>query len=71
MEEGAGSKFVGRVEAEDLDEGQNAAVVYSVPPESPFSIEPESGKIFTKTALDFEKSNVHYVVVTAQVYTLY
>ena len=58
--------FVGRVFAEDADEGANANISYSVPDESPFSIDPLNGKISTKTSLDFESNQVHYVLVTAK-----
>ena len=66
VKEGAVDAFVGRVFAEDADEGANANISYSVPDESPFSIDPLSGKISTKTSLDFESNQVHYVLVTAK-----
>ena len=56
----------GRVLAEDRDEGSNANISYSVPEEAPFSIEKYSGKIFTKSSLDFETNQAHLVVVTAR-----
>ena len=66
VKEGEVDAFVGRVFAEDKDVGSNAEVTYSLPAESQFAIDSKSGKISTKTALDFEKAQVHYVVVTAQ-----
>ena len=66
VKEGEVDAFVGRVFAEDKDIGSNAEVTYSLPAESQFAIDSKSGKISTKTALDFEKAQVHYVVVTAQ-----
>ena len=56
----------GRVLAEDRDVGRNANISYSVPEEDPFSIEQHTGKIFTKTSLDFETNQVLRVVVTAR-----
>jgi len=66
VKEGEVDAFVGRVFAEDKDVGVNAKLSYSLPAESPFVIDSENGKISTKTALDFETGQVHYVVVTAQ-----
>ena len=66
VKEGQINAFVGRVFAEDGDIGSNAIISYSLPAESRFSIDKDNGKISTKTALDFEKAQVHYVVVTAQ-----
>ena len=66
VKEGEVDAFVGRVFAEDKDIGSNAELTYSLPAESQFAIDSKSGKISTKTALDFEKAQVHYVVVTAQ-----
>ena len=47
-------------------EGVNANISYSVPDEVPFSIDHFSGKIVTKTSLDFETNQVFYVPVTAK-----
>ena len=54
VKEGEVDAFVGRVFAEDKDTGSNAELTYSLPAESEFAIDSESGKISTKTALDFE-----------------
>ena len=66
VKEGEVGAFVGRVFAEDNDIGENAELAYSLPAQSKFAIDPSNGKITTKTALDFEKAQVHYVVVTAE-----
>ena len=50
----------------DPDLGDNSVVIYSVPEDSAFRIDPVSGLIKTKVALDFEENQVHYVVVTAK-----
>ena len=47
-------------------EGVNANISYPVPDEVPFSIDHFSGKIVTKTSLDFETNQVFYVPVTAK-----
>ena len=65
VKEGEVGAYVGRVAAEDSDVGNNANISYSLPEEVPFSIEDFSGKIFTKTSLDFETRDVYMVVVTA------
>jgi len=56
---------VGKVKAVDADEGSNAVVYYSLPPDLSFSVDAMSGEIRTKTALDFEKQPMHVFVVTA------
>ncbi|XP_043200018.1 cadherin-99C-like isoform X2 [Amphibalanus amphitrite] len=64
--EGETDLFVGRVRAVDEDAGANAALLFSVPESSPFSIDPTSGEIRTRRPLDYENQGVHYLVVTAK-----
>ena len=66
VKEGEVGAFVGRVSAEDRDVGSNADISYSLSEDVPFSIEESTGKIFTKTSLDFETRDVYKVVVTAR-----
>ena len=47
------------MEAVDEDEGGEAAVSYSVPADSLFSIGERNGSLTTKQALDFEKTQVY------------
>ncbi|XP_059470524.1 cadherin-99C isoform X3 [Neocloeon triangulifer] len=65
VKEGEAGVTVGNVKAVDADEGQNAVVYYSVPPDVSFSIDAMSGEIRTKVALDYEKQPSHVFVVTA------
>ena len=65
VKEGSSGTTVGKVKAVDADEGSNAVVYYSVPPEVSFSVDAMSGEIRTKTALDYEKQPLHVFVVTA------
>ncbi|XP_071438739.1 cadherin-99C isoform X2 [Hetaerina americana] len=60
------NRFVGKVEALDADEGQNAEVYYSLPDDVPFSIEETTGIVRTKSALDFETEREYRFVVTAK-----
>ena len=66
VREGESGADVGKVLARDSDSGDNANVQYSVPEESPFSIDAIDGRIRTKSELDFERQPVHYLVVTAK-----
>ena len=45
-------------QAVDEDAAENAAVLYSVPESSPFSIDPTSGEIRTRRPLDYENQGV-------------
>ncbi len=65
VREGAVGLSVGKIAAADADEGANAAVAYSVADEL-FSVDAGSGEIRTRKELDFEKQQVHYLVVTAK-----
>ncbi|XP_065342021.1 cadherin-99C isoform X1 [Cloeon dipterum] len=65
VKEGEAGITVGKVKAVDADEGPNAVVYYSVPPDVSFSIDAMSGEIRTKTSLDYEKQRTHIFVVTA------
>lgn len=61
MREGINKTFVGQVTATDADEGMNANITYSLPADVPFTIDPVTGNITTKTALDYEKEKVSLV----------
>ncbi|KAK7080227.1 hypothetical protein SK128_015764 [Halocaridina rubra] len=65
VNEGKDSAEVGIVQAEDEDFGANGEVFYSVPSDSLFTIDSSTGVIRTKQALDYEKEQAHYLVVTA------
>ncbi|KAI5636358.1 cadherin domain-containing protein [Phthorimaea operculella] len=65
VNEGASGEFVGYVHATDADEGVNAMVTYSIPPQLPFSIDNTSGLISTSRALDYETTKEYAFVVTA------
>lgn len=66
VNEGQEDAVVGTVKAEDNDMGTNGEVFYSVPDNSPFNIGSDTGEIRTKQALDYEKQQVHLLVVTAK-----
>ena len=67
VNEGEVGSFVGRVIAEDLDEGVNANITYYIEDEdSPFIIDPITGKLSTKSALDFESHQQYTVTITAR-----
>ncbi|KAK4317592.1 hypothetical protein Pmani_011328 [Petrolisthes manimaculis] len=66
VNEGQEDAVVGTVEAVDDDDEENGEVFYSVPEDSAFIIASDTGNIKTKQALDYEKQQVHYLVVTAQ-----
>lgn len=61
VREGINKTFVGQVTATDADEGMNANITYSLPADVPFAIDPVTGNITTKTALDYEKEKVSLV----------
>lgn len=60
VREGINKTFVGQVKATDADEGMNANITYSLPSDVPFTIDPVTGNITTKTALDYEKEKVSF-----------
>ncbi|KAG8223913.1 hypothetical protein J437_LFUL001993, partial [Ladona fulva] len=60
------NRFVGKVEAVDADEGQNAEVYYSLPDDVRFIIEETTGIVRTKAPLDFETEKEYRFVVTAK-----
>ncbi|CAL8106487.1 unnamed protein product [Orchesella dallaii] len=66
VKEGQPGKLIGRVEAKDEDEDANGEIRFEIPDNSPFSVDPITGEVSTKTALDYEKQRLHYVVVTAR-----
>ncbi|XP_066951958.1 cadherin-99C isoform X2 [Macrobrachium rosenbergii] len=66
VNEGQENAVVGTVKAEDGDQGVRGEVFYYVPEDSPFTIASDTGEIRTKQALNYEKEQVHYLVVTAK-----
>lgn len=56
--EGSAGRRVGRVRAQDADEGVNALITYSLPSGVPFSVDASSGDILTTAALDYETQKV-------------
>ncbi|CAB1422219.1 unnamed protein product [Pleuronectes platessa] len=59
---------IGRVQAEDRDDGVNAAIVYCIDPESlliPFSVGEASGLLTLIRELDFEQEVVHHLQIKA------
>lgn len=66
VEEGSANCFVGRVIAHDKDAGENAEIVYSISDDKNFRINPFTGEIFTRIALDYEKLKEHDFVVTSK-----
>ncbi|XP_021945639.1 cadherin-99C [Folsomia candida] len=66
VKEGQPNKLVGRLEAKDQDEDQNGQIRYEIVEDSPFKVDPVTGDVFTKYALDYERQKVHYIVVTAK-----
>lgn len=66
VKEGETRKLIGRVHAEDADEGINAVVTYFAPDDVPFTVDPETGDVLTKVALDYEQNHEYKFVVTAR-----
>ncbi|XP_034940694.1 cadherin-99C [Chelonus insularis] len=66
VKEGEARKLIGRVHAEDADEGINAEVTYFAPDDIPFTVDPETGDVLTKIALDYEQNHEYKFVVTAR-----
>ena len=58
VKEGEARKLIGRVHADDADEGINAEVTYFAPDDIPFTVDPETGDVLTKIALDYEQNHV-------------
>ncbi|XP_029027227.1 protocadherin Fat 4 [Betta splendens] len=59
---------IGRIQAEDMDNGANGAIVYSIHPEkpyAPFSIGEASGLLTLVTELDFEILDVYQLQIQA------
>ncbi|XP_028050780.1 cadherin-99C isoform X1 [Monomorium pharaonis] len=65
VKEGEARK-IGRVHAEDADEGVNAEITYFAPDDIPFTVDPETGDVLTKKVLDYEQNNEYKFVVTAR-----
>lgn len=59
--EGIAGKTVGQIKATDADEGINAVVSYSLPDDVPFSVDPTTGEIKTRAALDYEDKMVNTI----------
>lgn len=51
-------KVIGRVHAEDADEGINAEITYFAPDDIPFTIDRNTGDVRTKIVLDYEQNDV-------------
>ncbi|XP_020300049.1 cadherin-99C isoform X1 [Pseudomyrmex gracilis] len=66
VKEGEARKLIGRVHAEDADEGVNAEITYFAPDDIPFTVDPETGDVLTKIVLDYEQNNEYKFVVTAR-----
>ncbi|XP_031829504.1 cadherin 99C isoform X3 [Nomia melanderi] len=66
VKEGEARKLIGRVHAEDADEGINAEITYFAPDDIPFTVDPETGDILTKIVLDYEQNDEYKFVVTAR-----
>ncbi|XP_058794818.1 cadherin-99C isoform X2 [Phymastichus coffea] len=66
VKEGEARKLIGRVHAEDADEGINAEITYFAPDDIPFTVDPETGDVLTKIALDYEQNHEYKFVVTAR-----
>ncbi|XP_012058840.1 PREDICTED: protocadherin-15 [Atta cephalotes] len=66
VKENEARKLIGRVHAEDADEGINAEVTYFVPDDIPFTVDPETGDVLTKIVLDYEQNDEYKFVVTAR-----
>jgi len=58
VKEGEARKLIGRVHAEDADEGVNAEITYFAPDDIPFTVDPETGDVLTKIVLDYEQNDV-------------
>lgn len=65
IDEGKANAFVGSVQAYDIDEGKNGDIVYSLPSNVPFSINEETGEIYTKEKLNFKKQSEYEFMVKA------
>lgn len=59
VKEGLNNTSIGFVHANDADEGINAVITYSIPTDLPFTIDKDTGEIFTNTALDYETQKVN------------
>ncbi|XP_043486024.1 cadherin-99C isoform X1 [Polistes fuscatus] len=66
VKEGEARKLIGRVHAEDADEGINAEITYFAPDDIPFMVDPETGDVLTKIVLDYEQNDEYKFVVTAR-----
>lgn len=62
VKEGEARKLIGRVHAEDADEGVNAEITYFAPDDIPFTVDPETGDVLTKIVLDYEQNNVSNII---------
>lgn len=69
VKEGEARKLIGRVHADDADEGINAEVTYFAPDDIPFTVEPKTGDVLTKIALDYEQNHVGFFFFIFQLLT--
>lgn len=65
VDEGKLSAFAGTVQAFDMDEGRNADVIYSLPANVPFTINKQTGEIYTKERLSYKKQSEYEFMVRA------
>ncbi|XP_053595607.1 cadherin-99C isoform X1 [Microplitis demolitor] len=66
VKEGEARKLIGHVHADDADEGINSEITYFAPDDIPFTVDPETGDVLTKIALDYEQNHEYKFVVTAR-----
>lgn len=63
VKEGEARKLIGRIHAEDADEGINAEITYFAPDDIPFTVDPETGDVLTKIVLDYEQNDVSVCLI--------
>lgn len=68
VKEGEARKLIGRVHAEDADEGINAEITYFAPDDIPFTVDPETGDVLTKIVLDYEQNDVSIFILRLFLY---
>lgn len=66
VDEGRANTFVGKVHANDADEGINAIISYYLPEDVPFKINRTSGEIRTKIKLNYESKTMYKFMITAK-----
>ncbi|RWS15678.1 protocadherin-15-like isoform X1 [Dinothrombium tinctorium] len=65
VDEEVSNAFIGKVTARDADIGENGEVFYKLSDDLNFQINSNTGEIYTRRALDYEKQSKHQFVVTA------